>query len=335
MFVTNATSLDVSLARGHVSDELAVAAVVVSSVLRIEGDALVPFEEPLPPAENDPPAMLARLPLWAGVSVTAAGVALGPAAPPHVCPVLFRIGTAERRLIVFGERRWQRRLGGALERSAPAPFDKIELSFTRAFGGGYDVPPGVLPGTDLPHPGLRVAYPLNEHGVGYYPHERLAVGAALPSIERPDQLLRAWNDTPEPAGFTPCQDLLAWRMKDDAAARGAGPADAAALFRDFTPPLRIYHHAPPSLIFQDVPPGTPIELYGLGVEPARFVLPRSPARVRVRVRREQAEIQPRLRALHVDAERRAVRLVFDHTFHYDPRRAPRWIRVEASEGGAG
>src|SRR6185437_2934942 len=208
--------------------------------------------------------------VWHGVSVTAAGHASGPPSPPFVCPVIFRVGDVERRLIVFGERCWERRFGGSLEASPAAPFDRIALGFTRAFGGGYDLPPGLLPGTDLPHPGLRVSYPLNANGVGFYPDERAAVGSPLPSIERPDQLLRRWNDQPEPAGFTPCPDLVAWRMRDEAAGRAQQPEPAQAL--PFTlPTLRIQHHAPPWLIFDDVPVGTPIELHGLRASPLRFL----------------------------------------------------------------
>jgi hypothetical protein len=40
-----------------------------------------------------------------------------------------------------------------------------------------------------------------------------------------------------------------------------------------------------------------------------------------------------LRALHVDADTRAIRFVFAHTFHYDPKRPPRWIRVADARGG--
>ncbi len=336
MFIRNPTTLDISLAHGHLSDEMAVAALVVRSTLRVDGDRLVPPSEPVLPRETDPPAELARRPLWSGVSVTAAGSAAGPTRPPYVCPVVFRIGTAERRLIVFGDRRWERRSAGGLEASAPAPFDRIELSFTRAFGGGYDLPPGLLPGTDLPHPGMRVAYPLNEHGTGYYPDERLATGATLPNIERPDQLIRRWNDMPEPAGFSPCSALLSWRMREVAAKiaqRHATGEDATALLGDVMSHLRMYHHAPPSLIFEEVPSATPIELHGLGAEPVRFNVPVSPAQVAVRVKRADQDIRPRLRAIHVDAEKRQVHLVFDHSFHYDPRHPPRWIRVAASGGG--
>lgn len=333
MFLRNKTSLDVSLARGHVSDELAVAAVVVSHVLRAQGNCLVPFPERAPARDTDPPD-ISRLPLWDGVSITAAGAALGPGREPYVRPVLFRIGAVERRLIVFGDRWWERRLGGALEASAPAPFDRIELSFGRAFGGAYDLPPGLLPGTDLPHPGIRVAYPLNEHGIGYYPEERAALGAPLPNIERPDQLVRTWNDAPDPAGFSPCPALGALRMKPEVHAAASSTEGTPSLASGAAQVLRLYHHAPPVLIFDGLLPGTPIELSGACADPMRFVVPPSPATVSVRAGKTDTEIQPRLRALHVDAEHRIVRTVYDHSFRYDPRLAPSWIRIALASGGA-
>jgi Uncharacterized protein conserved in bacteria (DUF2169) len=332
MFVRNSTSLDVALARGRVSDDVAAATLVVSVALRIEEAGLAPLTAPLSPSEHDPPAEVTRYVLWEGVSVTAAGTAMGPAAPPFVCPVLLRVGAEERRLIVFGDRRWERRFGGGLEAPPPAPFESVVLSFERAFGGAYDLPPGLLPGTDLPHPGMRVTYSLNEHGVGLYPDERAATGMPLPSIERPDQLVRRWNDAPEPAGFTPCPDLVAWKLRGEAAAlaqRGGSALDQAQALRDLSTSFRLQHHAPPPLIFDDVPAGTPIELHGLRGGPLRFVVPPSPAAVSVRARgtRTETAILPRLRALHVDAEQRAARFVYDHGFIYHPKRAPSWVRV--------
>ena len=320
MFVDNSTSLSLRLASGRISDELAVAAVVIKLELGVDGDRLVTLPELAGATEADPPAAVTRAPLWHGVSVTAAGHAAGPPQAPFVCPVILRVGAAERRLIVFGERRWERRLGAGLAPSPALRFDRIALSFARAFGGGYDLPPGLMPGTELPHPGLRVGYPLNKHGIGYYPDERAAIGGQLPSIERPDQLVRHWNDSPEPAGFTPCPDLVAWRLKHAVPTTGHDDAESVLLRT-----LSMQHHAPPLLIFEDVAPGTPIQLQGLGRGPLRFVVPPTPARVStVGPRKVETEVRPRLRGLHVDADRHVVCFIFAHTFHYHPQRPPRW-----------
>ena len=50
------------------------------------------------------------------------------------------------------------------------------------------------------------------------------------------------------------------------------------------------------------------------------------------VRKWADAVRPKLRALHVDTDRRAVRLVYDHTFRYDPERPPDWVRVQAEAG---
>jgi len=331
----NATSIDVHLSKGYVSDDVAVAAIVVPIVRALVNGGLEPFAATPPDAETDPPD-ITRYTLWEQVSITAAGAALGPSKPPYVRGVHLRVGAEDRRLIVFGDRQWESRLGGGLTPSAPQPFDRIELDFKRAFGGGWDVPPGLMPDTGLPHPGFRVSYSLNGAGIGYYPDEARAKDAPLPNIELPDQLLKRWNDTPEPAGFSPCRDLVALRMKseyDEIGRRYMATRDAEALSRDVFPSLRLQHHAPGRLIFDDVPQGTAIELLGLGTSTIRFTVPPAPTRIFVRLARREVEIAPKLRALHIDEGRGAVRLVYDHTFRYDPHRTPAWIRVALADRG--
>ena len=137
MFVHNPTSLVVSLACGRISDEMAVAALVINLALGIDGDRLVTLAEPLGASETDPPGDVTRAPLWHGVSVTAAGHAAGPPRAPFLCPVILRVGSAERRLIVFGERRWERRLGGQLEpspASTPSSTAAVVLASLRHIG---------------------------------------------------------------------------------------------------------------------------------------------------------------------------------------------------------
>ncbi|WP_437311232.1 hypothetical protein [Sorangium sp. So ce388] len=72
MFLRNRTSLGASLARAHLAERAAIAAVVVESRFRLAGERLVPCEERLPPLATDPPD-ISRVAPWSGVSVTAAG----------------------------------------------------------------------------------------------------------------------------------------------------------------------------------------------------------------------------------------------------------------------
>jgi hypothetical protein len=173
-------------------------------------------------------------------------------------------------------------------------------------------------------------YLLNGAGVGSYPNQNAAHGAALPNVERPDQLIRRWNDTPEPAGFSPCPDLVAWRAQREHALISRRSVDTQGpmeLLREALPSLRTLHYAPPSLIFDDVPVGARVALEGLGLGPMNFAVPVSPIRVSVRTRREEVELKPRLRALHVDADVGVVRMVHDHPVRYDSNRPPSWVRV--------
>lgn len=321
MFLRNRTPHDVALARGHASDELAIASVNLEVVYAIRGQQLEPLEPPPPRAAVDPPDAT-RIPLWSGTSVTLSGVARGPARAPHVCPVAVAVGTEMRRLIVFGERRWTRPLlGGPLQASPALPFDAVPLTWDRAFGGAYDLEPGVLPGSALPHPGGRVAFPLNAGGIGFYPDERAALDQLLPPLELPDQLIKAWGDRPEPAGFAPCPQLASLRLPS------APPEPEHDRAWAVTAALRMLHHAPGRLIFAALAPATPVEVTGLG-EPVRFACPPSPIVVSCRKGRDATPVPGRLRSVHVDMTALAVRISYGHQFPYPPDAAPSWIAAE-------
>ena len=322
MFIRNKTTLDVQLARGHVSDELAVAAVMVFVDARTSPPAIGSRRSRRRcrrPRATRPRDRL-RVPLWVGVSVTASGHVAGPARAPFVCP-----GALPRRRGAAAGRRARRSALGARRRrgppapSAPARFDRMRFAFDRAFGGGYDLPPGLLPGDRSPPTRAARRLPAQPG------RRRVTTRARRPPPARPCRTSSApmrccggGSDAPEPAGFAPCPDLVAWRMKDEQAAaaqRGASLANPAGVFQGV---LRMSHHAPPSLLFDDVPEGTPIVLSGLGERAIRFACP-AVARAGYRPHGQvSASIRPRLRALHVDADRRAVRAVFGHAFRVRP-----------------
>ncbi len=333
MFVINSTPVEVALKKGYVREDCAVAALVLAVDYRLDGERLVRLDEKPATAPTDPPDTSIHV-VWEGTSVTAAGHAHGPARAPHVQPVSFRVGSVTRRLIVFGDRVWERSWG-RLAPSAPAPFDAIALGFDRAFGGGWELPPGLVPSTNLPHPGGRVEHQLNPLGKGFYRDADQAVSAPLPNIERPDQLMKSWNDAPEPTGLTPCRDLVALRMREtvdgrltEHLARGGSTVEMPGQL----PSFRLLHHAPPWLIFDHLASGTHVELSGLGKGTMRFSVPSSPVTGAARGATGEKALSPRLRALHADADRRLVRAVFDFSFRYHPDRAPRRLRVRrASE----
>ncbi|MDI3291754.1 DUF2169 domain-containing protein [Polyangium sp. 15x6] len=333
MFVRNKTQFSPVLSRGSLSDEVDVGAIVVELRSRVVGERLELVTGPMEHSPTDPPDVT-KHPLWRGTSVTASGDVLGPSRPPFVRAVQFAIGNEVRRLAVFGNRHWDTSLLGGLVASEPAAFHSIPMSFERAFGGSYILPPGLLPGTDLPHPGGEVSYPLNEHGIGFYPDKNAAVDAPLPNLELADQLLKQWNDQPEPGCFAPCPDLVALRLRHVGVDHPIiGPEDAItpafqAKFasRAFTMSL---HHAPGYLVFDELAPGTPIQLVGLGKAIIRFSLPESRLRVTLRRGQNRTDVPPRIRSVHVDAEKMTVSCVYGYEFRYHEGTAPSWILIDS------
>lgn len=335
MWVRNQDKVVARLTRGHVTDEMAVAALVVPQAYQILPDSLVPLSELPAPAPHDPPdtSMYA---VWEGVSVTVAGHVHGPSKAPFARLVSLRVGEVEKKIAVFGHRVWEKSFLGGLAPSDPLPFDRLELSLERAFGGGYDVPPGLMPGDNLPHPGFHCDHPMNPKGVGFYPDERAAVGAPLPNFERPGALLQRWSDSPEPAAFSPCRELVGWRtgreqFVQDHLVRGDSPESPMLP----TPSFRIFHHAPPELIFDDLAAGTRIEVEGLASGPVRLSVPACRVRSDVEPlgkKGTMVELPSRLRSIHIDADRGLLLTAHALSFRYDPRRAPRSVRVTRVNG---
>ncbi len=104
-----------------------------------------------------------------------------------------QVGPVKKVVRVFGDRRWERRLG-RWRISDPEPFDSMPLVYERAFGG-----------RDETHD--------NEKKHGFERRNPVGTGFAvrrssdrledllLPNLENPSQLIGSWKDKPHPAGF--------------------------------------------------------------------------------------------------------------------------------------
>lgn len=322
MFVDNRTELSVRLARAGFAEHVSVASIAFSVRFGVSHDGSLVLPAPGEPRPSDPPDP-SRRPLWEATSVTACGAALGPACAPFVRGVSLTVGSRRCRVAVFGDRRWERSMLGELIASEPAPFDSMPVSFTRAFGGAYTLEPGLVPGTDLPHPGGVVEHPSNPEGIGFYQDAAAALHRPLPNVEWPDQLVRSHRDSPTPAGLAPCPRLLALRMPT------SPEAVEAALTDPIRTSLRLAHHAPGWLVHTDIAAGAPIRLDGLGSRALAFVVPPSPVRVLARCRRVDDEIPFHVRSVHVDADHGDALVAYGHAFRYDPRWPPRSLRVVA------
>jgi uncharacterized protein YjbI with pentapeptide repeats len=91
------------------------------------------------------------------------------------------LGRKEKKLCVFGPRRWQ-----AGFPCAPEEINAMSVDYSNAFGGS--------------------GYKKNPEGIGYK-------DGLLPCIEDPDRLVASQNDRPDPAGFGPVPPMRQQRMQ--------------------------------------------------------------------------------------------------------------------------
>lgn len=98
----------------------------------------------------------------------------------------FKVGPVQKVLRVFGDRTW-----GSFGASAPQPFEKMPLTYERAYGGAD---------ANSSHPDTDWD-PRNPVGTGFAVSGRNATGLSLPNVEDPKKLIGSWADRPPPAGF--------------------------------------------------------------------------------------------------------------------------------------
>src|SRR5688572_100360 len=143
----------------------------------VPGDQCTPHPEPMPlngDVATDHlvyPNDFAPYKPRADVVVEATAHAL--AGPTRYLPVSFTVGALHKRMLVAGDRTWQRGLLGHAP-GEPSPFTSLPLAWTRALGG---------PGDEA-----------NPTGCG-------RAGDRMPNLEWPDRLLRGPSDRVPPAGF--------------------------------------------------------------------------------------------------------------------------------------
>ncbi len=105
--------------------------------------------------------------------------------------VSLRLGPLHKRVLVLGNRVWSRFLGSTTM-SSPLPFERMPLTYERAFGGWDRSNP------DRPEAELR-----NPVGTGFIAHPSQAAcdGLLLPNLEDPQHRIRHPSDRPPPACF--------------------------------------------------------------------------------------------------------------------------------------
>jgi hypothetical protein len=178
-----------------------------------------------------------------------------------------RCGPVRHAIDVIGDRRWVRR--GGLSRlrlrpgfsmSEPEPFASMPLTNDRAFGGSP-----LVDGRPCPHPA-------NAEGRGYLPLEEMVEGAPLPNLERPDQRIEMWRDTPLPAClFKPTGLLL--DAEGPCSQKGLGESgNMGEVTRRLYP--RMLNQAVPALVCPEGQLGRTLSLSGFDPDGTmRFPLP--------------------------------------------------------------
>ncbi len=107
--------------------------------------------------------------------------------------VALQVGAMAKGVQVFGERVWDTSFG-LTSLSAPRPFERLELTWERAFGG-----------TDESHPEHPERHAANPVGRGFRAArtQRPLDGMPLPNLEDPRALVRSPRDRPVSVGFGP------------------------------------------------------------------------------------------------------------------------------------
>lgn len=193
----NETAACADLIRSVYDGDRNLAALIARASFRIEDDALVPITGGAWPVNGAPhPSPFGEVPgdlpfLTGGVDVMVAGSAHAPGGEPvERLSVELRVGTRfSRRLEVFGDRHWQLE-GERLIASEPRPFTSMPLTFARAFGGEAESDGGI-----------KLTWPANPGGRGFYLTADEAAGRPLPNLEDPSDRISTWTDRVEPLAF--------------------------------------------------------------------------------------------------------------------------------------
>lgn len=219
--------------------------------------------------------------------------------PTERLSIAVKIGERIKTAMVIGDRIWERRLG-RLVASAPRPFLRMPITYERAFGG-----------VDLlsDRPG-GVRFPENPVGQGFGERAEHLVDKPLPNIERPEQLIEAWDQRPKPVGFGP----IARDWEPRAALAGTYDEEWFETRRPLWPTdlsPRFHQCAPVDQQIEGLRGGEPITLVGFSPAGAiRFTLPRVALGVRTRLGNETVEQRAALSTVILDADAMQIVLVF-------------------------
>jgi hypothetical protein len=169
---------------------------------------------------------------------------IGHAYAPSECPaarvdVSLRVNGQGKTVRVFGDREWKSGFFGE-SISNPIPFERMELTYERAFGG-----------SDITKKGEPASFDYNSIGRGFR-HQKgtqRIEGMPLPNLEDPYNLIKRSVNRPKPACFAPiCPNWLP-RLQYAGTYDEAWQKERAPFLPDDFDP-RFYNVAAPELIFE-------------------------------------------------------------------------------------
>ena len=198
---------------------------------------------------------------------------------------------------VFGDRVWESTLG-ELTPSLPERFERMPVTWARAFGGVTEGEYGPIP------------WHANPVGRGFYMSREAARGQPLPNVESPAQPIKSWTDRPDPAGtgpYSPTWGLRAMAMVD---------VDEQAKKVSFHPERGLFDRAHPALSGKKVEPG-PMRLVGWSAEGTiELAIPEVPWEVRLTFDGRETRLPMELEEILVDLRIGVVDLTYRAMFRY-------------------
>jgi hypothetical protein len=211
--------------------------------------------------------------------------------------VTVQVGSSfQRRIAVFGDRVWERQ-GGRLVPGRAKPFRALPLTPRLAFGGKDEWDE------------LEIPFPANPDGSGFYLEEERALGKALPNIEDPDNLIRHWDDRPEPICVVPCA------LQNPLRVQNGLEVDARGELRRLKPTL--FNAAYPRMIVARVLPGDRVGVSGmLETGGLKFFVPKTELVVRLRFDDEVIERPLTIDQIGVEVDKRRVFVSYRYPFRY-------------------
>lgn len=305
MKLENRTLYPAVLARTPIDDERFMASVVarVTYVVTPAG-ALVEAEEPIwgvdtAPIETPHGTLEAEFPFRrGGVDVFLFGTAWAPQRRPTAAmEVRVEIGTWQRRVLVVGDRVWQRR-AGTLVASDPTPFVQMPLVAERCYGGKarWD--------------GADIVFGDNPQGRGFYVEESAATGSPLPNLELFERRIQRWDEQSEPACLGLCAQTNGLRVRNS-----LDIDPATSQIRQLRPTA--FNAAYPGMIAPAVDVATPVQVLGVAPDkPLSFTLPPCPMVVELSFDDEVAARPPFIDQIGIEADERRVFITWRYPFRY-------------------